>query len=114
VKTRTSVRRLALKQECAEAVSFSPDGAYLATGAYGCCPGGGVQVWDVRTGVLTRELGKPSGIRNVVFSRDGRWLVGVDDKGKATVFEWPSGRVARTLEGLEGSGWSGSAAFAKP
>lgn len=114
VKTRTSVRRLALKQECAEAVSFSPDGALLATGAYGCCSGGGLQIWDVRSGVLTRELGKPSGIRHVVFGGDGRRLVGVDDKGKAIVFEWPSGRVARTLEGLEGSGWSGSAAFASP
>jgi WD40 repeat protein len=50
VKTRSSVRRLALKQECAEAVSFSPDGAFLATGAYGCCPGGGLQIWDVRSG----------------------------------------------------------------
>jgi WD40 repeat protein len=114
VKTRTSVRRLALKQECAETVSFSPDGAVLATGAYGCCPGGGLQIWDVRSGVLTRELGKTSGIRHVVFGGDGRRLVGVDDKGKAIVFEWPSGRVARTLEGLEGSGWSGSAAFASP
>src|SRR5207237_8490852 len=31
VKTRTSVRRLVLKHECAEAVSYSHDGAYLAT-----------------------------------------------------------------------------------
>lgn len=114
VNTRTSVRRLALRQECAETVSFSPDGVFLATSAYGCCSGGGVQVWDVRTGTLTRELATPPGIRNVVFSRGGGWLVGLDEKGKATIFEWPSGRIARTLEGLDGAGWSGSAAFASP
>lgn len=114
VSSRRPMRRIALEQECAESVSFSPDGALLATGAYGCCSGGGLQIWDVRSGVLRRELAKGSGIRSVVFSRDGRWLVGVDDKGKATVFEWPSGRQLRTFDGLEGAGASESAGLASP
>jgi WD40 repeat protein len=114
VKSRSPLRRIALKQECAESLSFSPDGALLATGAYGCCSGGGLQIWDVRTGALTRELATGSGIRSVLFSRDGRWLVGVDDKGRATVFEWPSGRQLRTFDGLDGAGASESAALSSP
>src|SRR5438552_7407681 len=85
VKSQTLVRRFALKQECAESLSFSPDGALLITGAYGCCSIKGLQVWDVRTGKLARELAPLSGIRHVVFSGDGRWLAGVDDQGKAKI-----------------------------
>lgn len=114
VRSRTLVRRIAHKQECAESVSFSPDGGLLATGSYSCCQGGGLQIWDVRTGNLTRELAKATGIRNVVFGSDGRWLAGVDDKGTALAFEWPSGRQVQTFEGLEGSGASESAALSSP
>jgi WD40 repeat protein len=114
LKSRTLLRRITLKQECAESLSFSPDGALLATGAYGCCKSGGLQIWDVRTGALTRELATGSGIRSVLFSRDGRWLSAIDDKDKATVFEWPSGRQLRTFDGLEGAGASESAALSSP
>lgn len=113
VKSRSLVRRIALKQECADSVSFSPDGALLATAAYGCCSGGGLQIWNVGTGALMRELAKGAAIRSVVFSRDGRWLVGIDDK-RAIVFEWPSGRQLRTFEGVEGAGASESTGFASP
>jgi WD40 repeat protein len=113
VNTRTLVRRFALTQECAETLSFSPDGAFLATGAYTCCSAkSGLQIWDVRTGNLARELAGASEIRHVVFSGDGRWVAGVDDKGKASVFEWPSGRRLRTYEGLEHPESSGSALIA--
>lgn len=113
VKSRTLVRRFALPQQCAETVSFSPDGALLATGAYGCCSsGGGLQIWDVRSGNMARKLGGNSGIRHVVFGGDGRWVAAVDDHGKASVFEWPSGRELRTFEGLAMSGYSGTAAIA--
>lgn len=104
----TLVRRFALTQECAETLSFSPDGAFLATGAYGCCSGkgGGLQIWDVRTGNLAREFAGNSGILHVAFSGNGKWVAGVDQRGKATVFEWPSGRQLRTYEGLEEPGSS--------
>jgi WD40 repeat protein len=49
-----------------------------------------------------------------VFSRSGRWLGAVDDKGKASVFEWPSGRQLRTFDGLDGAGASESAALSSP
>ena len=114
VKSRTQIRRITLKQECAESLSFSHDGALIATGAYGCCKSGGVQIFDARTGALMRELTTGSGIRSVVFSRDGRWLTAVDDKGTATIFEWPSGRQLRTFAGLDGAGASESAALSSP
>jgi len=114
VNTRTLVRHFALPQECAETLSFSPDGTYLATGAYGCCRSSdkGLQVWDTRTGNLARTLAAASGIRRVVFSGDGRWLAGVDQQGKATVFEWPTGRQLRTYEGLDEPGFSRTALIA--
>jgi WD40 repeat protein len=114
INSRTLERRIALPQECAETLSFSPDGAYLATGAYGCCRGSdkGLQVWDTRTGNLARTFAGASGIRRVVFSGDGRWLAGVDQQGKATVFEWPTGRQLRTYEGLDEPGFSRTALIA--
>jgi WD40 repeat protein len=113
VRSRTLVRRFALQQECAESLSFSPDGALLVTGSYGCCSSStGLQVWDVRSGKLVRELAKGSGIRHVVFSGNGRWVAAVDDKGKASVFEWPSSRLLRTYEGLAQPGYSRSAVLA--
>jgi WD40 repeat protein len=120
VRSRKLVRRIALPQECAESVSFSPDGALLATGAYGCgcCTAGcsissnGLQVWDVHSGTLVRHLAKGSGIRHVVFSGDGRWVAGVDDRGKAHVLQWPSGREVRTFSGLGGVGCTKSAIIA--
>jgi WD40 repeat protein len=112
VKSRNLVRRFTVSDECAHSLAFSPDGAFLASAADGVGPRKGVQVWDVRTGDLSRELAGPSVIRHVVFSGDGRWLAAVDDAGKARVFEWPSGRELRTFEGLAMPGDSGSVAFA--
>lgn len=100
----TLVRRIDLPQECAETLSFSRDGLYLATGAYGCSSNDGLQVWETRTGKLRKTLAAGSGIRHVVFGGDGRWLAGVDDNGGATVFEWPSGRRLRRYQGLSQPG----------
>jgi WD40 repeat protein len=114
MSSRAPLRRIALRQECAESVSFSPDGALLATGAYGCCSTGGLQIWDVRTGALTRELTTGSGIRGVRFSGDGSWLAAIDADGKAIEFEWPSGRQLRTFDGLDGVGASESSPLSSP
>ncbi len=115
VKSRALLRRLTLTQECVDALSFSPDGALLATGADGCCSTEkGLQVWDVRSGHLARELAPASAIKNVVFSGDGRWLAAVDDEGKANRFEWPSGRLLGEYLGLENPGSSDSALIASP
>jgi WD40 repeat protein len=112
VKSWTLVQRIDLPQECAETLSFSPDGAYLAAGAYGCSSDDGLQVWEVRTGKLRKTLAPGSGIRHVVFGGDGRWLAAVDDNGRATAFEWPSGRRLRSYQGLSQPGYSDSRVIA--
>jgi hypothetical protein len=119
VKSRRRLHRFAIKRECVNSVSFSPDGALLAIADIGCCvggkcpDGGSVQIWDVRSGMLKQELARDVDISRVVFSRDGRWLAGVDNKGKTTVFEWPSGRQLRTFGG-GGAGGSVSAGLSSP
>jgi WD40 repeat protein len=115
VKSRRRLHRFAVRRECVESVSFTPDGALLALteigneagccASDGCCSAyGSVQIWNVRGGTLVRELGKDLNIRRVVFSSDGRWLAGVDGQGKTTVFEWPSGRQIATFGGGASSG----------
>jgi WD40 repeat protein len=116
VSSRRLVHRLRIQRECADSLSFSPDGALLAIVDVGCCTdgdccggdactsGGGVQIWDVGSGRLKQELAKGGGIRSVVFGANGRWLAGADINGKTTVFEWPSGRQLRTFGGTADAG----------
>ena len=112
VKSGTLVRRFALTPECVESLSFSPDGTLLATGAYSCCSGQGVQVWDVRSGNLVRDLPAGLAVRHVVFGGDGRWVAAVSDRGTASVFDWPSGRLLHTFGGLAMAGYLGPAVIA--
>jgi WD40 repeat protein len=72
VETRTNVRTLQLPQECADSVSFSPDERLLVTEGTSCCPGSAIQVWDVRTGALVREIARGGRYRYVVFGGNGR------------------------------------------
>ena len=57
----------------ANAVAFSPDMRWLATGG----SDGRVRVWETRTGAVLQELAGPSGtVHSVQFSADGNYLVG--------------------------------------
>jgi hypothetical protein len=55
-----------------------------------------------------------SGVRGAVFGKDGRWLIGINDKKSANAFEWPSGWQLRIYERLDGAGALESAALASP
>lgn len=108
------LHRLQTRSECADSVAWSPDGALLAVDAYGCCRGIGasVQLWDARTGQLSREIEAAWKARNVVFAGNGAWLAAIDDDGVAHILEWPSGRELRAFVGLESAGGSASSALA--
>src|SRR5262245_4630136 len=112
VKSRRLERQMTVTAECVESVSFSSDGAFLATQTSGCCGRRGLQVWDVQSGKLVRELGTGSRFQRVVFSGDDSWVAGVEENTTASVFEWPSGRLLRTLEGFSMAGYSGSTLIA--
>ena len=114
LKSLAPVRRLTLAQECADSVSFSPDGTHLLTAADCCRGAGGLQIWDVRSGALRRELAGGTGMRRAVFSRDGRLLIAVDAINRAHLFEWPSARLLRQIDGLDLPGDSESLAFTSP
>lgn len=108
VNTLTLVRRIPTRNECASSLSFTPDGALLVADNYACCRGGGgLQVWNVRTGDIARELPGVSNIRQVAFGGN-RWLAVVDHNGKGSVLEWPTGHVLRTFAGPEHPGANGT------
>jgi WD40 repeat protein len=95
VDTRSIVRTVQLAQECVESVSFSPDERLLVTDGSSCCPASAIQVWDVHSGALVREIARGGRQRYVVFGGNGGWIGAVDEDARATIFEWPSGRELR-------------------
>jgi WD40 repeat protein len=103
VNTQAIMRTIALPQECADSVSFSPDERLIVTDGYACCPAAAVQVWDVASGALVRELARGERNRWVVFGGNARWIGAVDEKGRATVFDWPSGRALRAFTSGDGA-----------
>src|SRR5262249_43558081 len=58
-------------------VAFSPDGGRLATAGGEWGTPGEVRLWDVRTGQPLLTIPQPRGIKQIVFSPDGRRLAGV-------------------------------------
>ena len=95
VNTRSTARTIQLSQECAGSVSFSPDERLLVTNGDSCCPRSAIQVWDVHTGALVREIARGRRHRYVVFGGNGRWIGAVDEDARVAIFEWPSGRELR-------------------
>ena len=93
-------------------VSFSPDGATLASAAHGLSYGldGRIWLWDVASGRLKGTLnGHTSGVRRVVYSPDGSILAGgslavggLD--GKVELWDVASGRFKGTIEDTFGIG----------
>jgi RNA polymerase sigma factor (sigma-70 family) len=79
-------------------LAFSPDGRYLAGGGYH----GDLCLWDRATGKLVQRLVHPSKIDSlsrataIAFSPDSKILA--SNKGKASLWEVPSGRLLRNLD----------------
>ena len=78
------------------AVSWSPDGKWLATGS----EDGTAKIWEVAAG---RELvtlrGHTSGLRSVCWSPDGKRLATASEDGTGKVWEVSGGREVITLKG---------------
>lgn len=81
-------------------ISASPDGQWIATGAW---PSGDVVIWNAQTGDHVRALsltepGRVKGSANVRFSPDGRWLV-VGAQGEYLLFAVGTWELHRRLAG---------------
>jgi WD40 repeat protein/MinD-like ATPase involved in chromosome partitioning or flagellar assembly len=78
------------------AVTFSPDGLWLALGTQDGC----VRLHDTVLGVCRRLLTEHAGaVRSVAFSPDGGTLASGSDDGSVRLWEVASGGALRTLTG---------------
>jgi WD40 repeat protein len=92
-------KRLALSNELADCMQFSPDGRRVATdtehGSYRIGTRPGLRLWNAATGEVDKVL--PSeGADALKFSSDGRRLLAVKIGGKATLFDVEAGRELQT------------------
>ncbi len=77
-------------------VSFSSDGATLASGSWD----GTVKLWDVATGEAIATLeGHTNGVRSVLFSSDGTTLASGSWDGTVKLWDVATGEAIATLEG---------------
>ncbi len=71
-------------------LAFHPDGQHLASSGRDTV----VRLWDVASGKLVKELGKPRGgqfkdwVHAIRFSADGRWLAAADMAGAVQVWSF--------------------------
>lgn len=78
---------------------FFPDGTRLVTAG----DGGNVNVWDLRTGKLLRELvASDSTVSGVAVSSDGRFIAACDDDDEVSVVKIWDARTLRLLRTLKG------------
>ncbi|HEU4328315.1 MAG TPA: hypothetical protein VFS21_34575 [Roseiflexaceae bacterium] len=101
------IRTLAGHGGAVFALAFSPDGALLASSAFGDPE---VRIWDVASGRLVRTLSGHTGwVRSLAFSPDGALLASGATDASIRLWEADSGRSLRTLSGH--TNWLGGLAF---
>ena len=84
------------------AVSFSPDGATLATGSVDSI----VKVWNIETGSLAFELRHPAGVTYLEFSPDGRSIATTSYDGVLRLWDVETRSLTRQFGAQKGTLWS--------
>lgn len=81
-----------------EVVTFSPDGALLATGSWDHQ----VRLWDAHTFKLLRTLsGHSGGVTRLSFAADGKTLASGTGNGEIKLWDVVSGKAQRTLSKIQ-------------
>lgn len=78
------------------AVAFTPDGAYLASGA----DDGAIRLWNLRPSGEGRMLrGHGGGVNSIAISPDGTYLASASDDATIKLWEVATGKECQTLRG---------------
>jgi Tol biopolymer transport system component len=93
-------RTLSGHRDWVQAVAFSPDGRWLASGS----SDRSIRVWDVANGTVLGTLrGHEGGINAIAYSSDGKWLVSAGDDGALRLWDGVTGGQRGVLRGQGGS-----------
>ena len=94
--------------EYVNAVAFSPDGRFLATGSNDAA--GFIQVWDIATGQRVKVIkGHEDEVLSLAYSKDGSRLLSSSYDKTARLWDTASGKEVRKFTGH--TWWVWSAAF---
>ncbi|MBI1763045.1 MAG: caspase family protein [Acidobacteria bacterium] len=78
-----------------EAIAYSPDGRYLATGSSDRT----IKIWEALTGRELRALNGGTGIKALAYSPDGRLLASGGNDGKLRLWDTASGQERAVFDG---------------